>query len=80
MERVLRRLVNANYATVVSPLEFMQRLAARFLFQDSIIRFHGVLTPNAKHRSGIIPSAPVSATKITISVLKGQKLGLRQRW
>ena len=48
---------------VMSPLEFMQRLAAlvprpRF----HLIRFHGVLAPNAKHRAEIIPSAPVNTT------------------
>jgi Putative transposase len=41
---------------VLSPLEFMQRLAALVprprLY---MIRFHGVLAPNAKLRSGIVP-------------------------
>jgi Putative transposase len=46
---------------VMSPLEFMQCLAA--LVPRSrlhLIRFHGVLAPNAKLRPQIIPSAPVS--------------------
>jgi Putative transposase len=41
-------------------LEFMQRLAARMPRPRlHLIRFHGVLAPNAKLRSEIIPS-PVS--------------------
>ncbi len=44
---------------VMSPLQFMQRLAARVprprLHQ---IRFHGVLAPNAKWRAQIVPKAP----------------------
>ncbi|MDQ3566384.1 MAG: transposase [Pseudomonadota bacterium] len=48
---------------VMSPLEFMQRLAARVPRPRlHLIRFHGVLAPNAKHRSAIVASAPVSAT------------------
>jgi hypothetical protein len=49
---------------VMSPLEFMQRLAAlvprpRLHF----IRFHGVLAPNAKLRAAIIPSPPENTTE-----------------
>ncbi len=42
---------------VMSPLEFMQHLAA-LVPRPRLhpIRFHGVLTPNAKLRSEIIPS------------------------
>jgi hypothetical protein len=47
---------------VMSPLEFMQRLAALVPRPRlHLIRFHGVLAPNAKLRSAIIPSAPVNA-------------------
>ena len=47
---------------VMSPLEFVQRLAAlvpRPRLQ--LIRFHGVLAPNAKLRPEIIPNVPVNA-------------------
>jgi hypothetical protein len=41
---------------VMSPLEFMQRLAALVPRPRlNLIRFHGVLAPNAKLRSEIIP-------------------------
>jgi hypothetical protein len=47
---------------VMSPLEFMQRLAALVPRPRlHLIRFHGVLAPNAKLRPQIIPSAPVNA-------------------
>ncbi|MGH8586738.1 MAG: transposase, partial [Gammaproteobacteria bacterium] len=47
---------------MMSPLEFMQRLAALVPRPRlHLIRFHGVLAPNAKLRSAIIPSAPVNA-------------------
>ena len=44
---------------VMSPLEFMQRLAALVPRPRlNLIRFHGVLAPNATLRSEIIPDAP----------------------
>ena len=47
---------------VMSPLEFMQRLAALVPRPRlHLIRFHGVLAPNAK-RSEIVPSPPEQAT------------------
>lgn len=47
---------------VMQPLEFMQRLAALVPRPRlHLIRFHGVLAPNAKLRPQIIPSAPVNA-------------------
>jgi len=47
---------------VMSPLEFMQRLAALVPRPRlHLIRFHGVLAPHAKLRAEIIPSAPVNA-------------------
>jgi len=43
---------------VMSPLEFMQRLAALVPRPRlHLIRFHGVLAPNARLRAEIIPSA-----------------------
>ena len=45
---------------VMSPLEFMQRLAALVPRPRlNLIRFHGVLAPNAKIRSLITPGRPV---------------------
>ena len=47
---------------VMSPLEFMQRLAALVPRPRlNLIRFHGVLAPNAKLRSSIIPQAAETA-------------------
>jgi hypothetical protein len=46
----------------MSPLEFMQRLAALVPRPRlHLIRFHGVLTSYAKLRTQIVPSAPVNA-------------------
>jgi len=46
---------------VMSPLEFMQRLAALVPRPRlHLIRFHGVLAPNARLRAEIIPSAPLN--------------------
>jgi hypothetical protein len=47
---------------VMEPLEFMQRLAALVPRPRlHLIRFHGVLAPNAKLRPAIIPSASAEA-------------------
>ena len=44
---------------VMSPLEFMQRLAALVPRPRlHLIRFHGVLAPNAKLRAQVVPQAP----------------------
>ena len=44
---------------VMSPLEFMQRLAALVPRPRlHLIRFHGVLAPNAKLRALVVPQAP----------------------
>ncbi len=42
---------------VMSPLEFMQRLAA-LVPRLHLIRFHGVLAPNAKLRAQVVPAGP----------------------
>ena len=48
---------------VMSPLEFMQRLAALVPRPRlNLIRFHGVLAPNAKLRPQIIPGRPASVS------------------
>jgi hypothetical protein len=44
---------------VMSPLEFMQRLAALVPRPRlHLIRFHGVLAPNAKLRAMVVPQEP----------------------
>ena len=52
---------------VMSPLEFMQRLAALVPRPRlHLIRFHGVLAPNAKLRALVVPQeaeAPAQATR-----------------
>ncbi len=49
---------------VMSPLEFMQRLAALVPRPRlNLIRFHGVLAPNAKLRSKIVQGGPVNANQ-----------------
>jgi len=49
---------------VMSPAEFMQRLAALVPRPRlHLIRFHGVLAPNAKLRREIIPRPPEQATE-----------------
>ena len=45
----------------MSPLEFLQRLAALAPRPRlHLIRFHGVLAPNARLRPDIIPNVPVN--------------------
>ena len=49
---------------VMSPMEFMERLAALVPRPRlHLIRFHGVLAPNAKLRSKIIPTPPETAAE-----------------
>ena len=51
---------------VMSPLEFMQRLAALVPRPRlHLIRFHGVLAPNAKLRALVVPQGPESPTQAT---------------
>ena len=51
---------------VMRPLEFMQRLAALVPRPRlNLIRFHGVLAPNAKIRSEITPGGPVTINDTT---------------
>ena len=48
---------------VMSPLEFMQRLAALVPRPRlHLIRLHGVLAPNAKLRTLVVPRAPEEIT------------------
>ena len=51
---------------VMSPLEFMQRLAALVPRPRlHLIRFHGVLAPNAKLRALVVPQGPESPAQAT---------------
>ncbi len=48
---------------MLSPLEFMQRLAALVPWPRlHLIRFHGVLAANAKLRAMVVPHRPEEAT------------------
>ncbi|MDQ3565052.1 MAG: transposase [Pseudomonadota bacterium] len=52
---------------VMSPLEFMQRLAVLVPRpRPHLIRFHGVLAPNAKLRAEIIPSSGRQAGNLPV--------------
>ena len=56
---------------VMTPLEFMQRLAALVPRPRlHLIRFHGVLAPNAKMRAKVVPRPPEDATQ-KVPVLEG---------
>ncbi len=51
---------------VMSPLEFMQRLAALVPRPRlNLIRFHGILAPNAKHRAEIVPGKTADVDQTT---------------
>jgi hypothetical protein len=51
---------------VMSPLEFMQRLAALVPRPRlHLIRFHGVLAPNAKLRALVVPQGPEQSGQVT---------------
>ena len=53
----------AMFKNNLSPMEFMQRLAALVPGPRlHLIRFHGVLAPNAKLRSQVVPVPPARAT------------------
>ena len=55
---------------VMSPLEFMQRLAALVPRPRlHLIRFHGVLAPNAKLRSLVVPQGPEQEDQLTEAAL-----------
>jgi Putative transposase len=54
---------NGTTHIVLTPMEFMQRLAALVPRPRlHLIRFHGVLAPNAKWRSQVVPVPPQQAT------------------
>ena len=54
---------NGTTHIVLTPMEFMQRLAALIPRPRlHLIRFHGVLAPNAKLRSKVVPVSPQKTT------------------
>jgi hypothetical protein len=66
---------------VMEPLEFMERLAALVPRPRlHLIRFHGVLAPNAKWRSEIIPTPPEPATKPANDHAQAQGSPARMSW
>ena len=51
---------------MMSPLEFMQRLAALIPRPRlHLIRFHGALAPNAKLRALVVPQGPAQPEEAT---------------
>ena len=74
---------NGTTHIVMSPMEFMQRLAA--LVPRSrlhLIRFHGVLASNAKFRSVVVP-APVQSTTVgeaDCTLAHAHSAPVRMRW
>ena len=66
---------------VMEPLEFMERLAALVPRPRlHLIRFHGVLAPNAKLRSQIVPVPPQRATEPPTDHAQGQRETPRMSW
>jgi hypothetical protein len=61
---------------VMSPLEFMQRLAALVPRPRlHLIRFHGVLAPNAKLRARVVPQSPGHAARRVRGKLRAPPTG-----
>jgi Putative transposase len=66
---------------VMSPLEFMQRLAALVPRPRlHLIRFHGVLAPNAKLRSEIVPGAEENTIEHEADHTHVQHSSARMSW
>jgi hypothetical protein len=66
---------------VMEPLEFMQRLVALVPRPRlHLIRFHGVLAPNAKLRSKIVPAPPERATEPPTDHASAQGDAPRMSW
>ena len=66
---------------VMSALEFMQRLAALVPRPClHLIRFHGVLAPNAKLRAAIVPSPAQNTTEHAAEHAHAQGAPTRMSW
>ena len=58
----------------MSPLEFMQRLVALVPRPRlHLIRFHGVLAPNAKMRAMVVPSDPAEPVEASLPGLPASR-------
>jgi len=67
--------------TATEPLEFMERLAALVPRPRlHLIRFHGVLAPNAKLRRQIVPSSAERATEASTDDAPAQGAPARLSW
>ena len=66
---------------VMSPMEFMERLAALVPRPRlHLIRFHGVLAPNAKLRSKIVPTPPEPAAEPSNDHAHAHRRTVRMSW
>jgi putative transposase len=66
---------------IMEPLEFMERLAALVPRPRlHLIRFHGVLAPNAKLRSKIVPAPAERATETPSEDAHAQSAPARMSW
>ena len=66
---------------VMEPLEFMERLAALVPRPRlHLILFHGVLAPNAKLRSKIVPAPAERATETSSEGAHAQGAPARMSW
>jgi hypothetical protein len=66
---------------VMEPLEFMERLAALVPRPRlHLIRFHGVLAPNAKLRRQIVPAPPQRAAETSSEGAHAQGAPARMSW
>jgi hypothetical protein len=66
---------------VMEPLEFMERLASLVPRPRlHLIRFHGVLAPNAKLRSKIVPAPAERANEPPTAEVPAQKETTRMSW
>jgi Putative transposase len=65
---------------VMSPLQFMRRLAALLPRPRlNLIRFYGVLTPNAKQRALVVPPAPPAQASTSVLSRKARsKTSMRE--
>src|SRR5262245_55890960 len=72
---------DATTHIVMEPLEFMERLAALVPRPRlRLIRFHGVLAPNAKLRSKIVPAPAERATETASQDAHAQGAPARMSW
>ena len=72
---------NGTTHIVLTPMEFMQRLAALVPRPRlHLIRFHGVLAPNAKLRSKVVPVPPQQTTQGEGDCEHAHSKPLRMTW